>query len=146
MLLLNCYKVRIRSCGWTTDEHGDMTRYLIMIFSVGFGPPSMSPSGLGLHLSLNIEAWAENWELSRELRTENFSTLNKVRLCTKVTAYKGTKTIALNNFLFGFCNGPKDQTWFENFLCAHLEWFSSKEEGNLHLHPSLKFETNQQQR
>ena len=27
-----------------------------MIFSVGFGPPSTSPSGLGLHLSLNIEA------------------------------------------------------------------------------------------
>ena len=34
-----------------------VTRYLMMIFSVGLGPPSMSPSGFGLHLSLSIEAW-----------------------------------------------------------------------------------------
>ena len=30
--------------------------HLIMIFSVGLGPPSTSPSGFGLHLSLSIEA------------------------------------------------------------------------------------------
>ena len=36
-------------------ENVDMT-YLMIIFSVGLGPPSMSPSGFGLHRSLNIEA------------------------------------------------------------------------------------------
>ena len=42
---------------WYSYNRILMTRYLMMIFSVGLGPPSMSPSGFGLHLSLNIEAW-----------------------------------------------------------------------------------------
>ena len=42
--------------------------YLIMIFSVGLGPPSTSPSGFGLHLSLSIEAFELSlWSLPQIL-------------------------------------------------------------------------------
>ena len=49
-----------------TDELRFQKLYLIMIFSVGLGPPSTSPSGLGLHLSLSIEACSQEYTLDKE--------------------------------------------------------------------------------
>ena len=49
-----------------TDELRFQKLYLIMIFSVGLGPPSTSPSGFGLHLSLSIEACSQEYTLDKE--------------------------------------------------------------------------------
>ena len=74
-----------------TDELRFQKLYLIMIFSVGLGPPSTSPSGFGLHLSLSIEAWAQEYTLDKIYL--NFSTFSSSALQTGLNFDTGGKKI-----------------------------------------------------